>query len=722
MRSLAIFVIVLIFLSSPWEAKANYTLSALIDSVETAQDDLRKAGFLQEIAKRLSDYDPQEAKSYANKGLNILEAYRTSYELKASLHFILAEIELKEGALREAIFNANEACHYYTIVSSQKPFFKVKSAEALMLSGTANLQAGHYQGAQLRFNQAIKSSEQFFKKHGTEFLPPYVKALVHKGEISFLLKDERDAQKKYLQAMDLLLTIDGETSQTSAFMYDKLVRFYLKQKDFTLVKNYLARQGEATRKVGENIPEIRYQINKASFQYVQGKKEAAKNSFVTIIKKTRLLNYPYLQSVACLKFGEFLLEEGDLDRAIAYYRQGLSVAQKIQANGLILEGSDALSKVYESRGDLQNALKYYHEHLRVQNEVFIEMAVSQKTAHDNILFKWKQNQDPDYGERLESQLSNEADVMQNRLQITMVSLLGLALLGVISLVYFVFYRRKHLELQDKNEVIESTMLELQRTVVELEQSKVKLKEANQVQNKLMTVIAHDLRGQFGGIQQFAEIMKTDLENLSFEFLSKFSEEFYTSTKKINALFENLIQWARSQIGEVVFKGNIHELSPILQEALFLHDERAKEKNIKLHLKVSDGLKVYTDVNMLNFILRNLITNGIKFTPSGGMLIVHAIPARHEIRLSVIDNGIGMSEEIQEKLFDIGKESSREGTEKEKGTGIGLALCAEFAAKMNTKLDVTSVPEQGTTISFGLPWVMEKDIKQENELLSIKSGS
>lgn len=675
------------------------------------------------ITQKLEEDRPEEAEAYAKQGLDILDNYRTSFQLKGSLHFLLGKIYLKSGKLEDADLYAREAIHYYSVASNKKPYFQIKCAEALMLRGQANLQLGRYQDAHLYFVQAKNSSESFFQKSGPEFLSQYVESLICLGDISYLLNEKEEAHRKYTQALDLMLTIDHETNRVTALTYNRMVRYYLGEGNLSMASRFLREEEKAVKALSDKLPNLLCQLNEARFLELRGSKLAAFQGYQAVLNQAQNLDYPYWQAVGLYAMGR--IRQGDkkkFEEADSYFNNGLRIAKKINSGGLVLQGNLALSSLYESTGRLKKALSYYHEYLRVMNEMFVKMASSPQNTDLSILKKWEELQEPEYFERLEEELNSQADIFENRYYIALIVLISLALLGALSVIYFNFYRKKHLELQENKRELECTMKELQQTVVKLEESKEKLEESNQVQNKLMTVIAHDLKGQFGGIQQFAEIMQEDLESLSQEFLARFANEFYASAKKINSLFDNLIQWARSQIGEVVFRGNIHNLSQIATEALQLQEERAREKRIALHCRVPEDMEVYTDVNMLNFILRNLITNGIKFTPQGGLLIVHAVALEDEVCVSVIDNGIGMTEAIQKRLFDIGKGSSREGTDREKGTGIGLALCAEFAAKMNTRLEVNSVPDQGTTISFKLPVVLEENIVEENELFPIKSGS
>ncbi|MCI4668627.1 MAG: ATP-binding protein [Bacteroidia bacterium] len=721
MRSLAITVLVLFFLIPPWNAKANYSLSALIDSVESTQDEFRKAGFLQEVARLLLEQAPQDAEGYAKEALDLLDYKRGGYEEKSSAHMILAEIYLNSGRLSDALTHAEEAKHFFTLVRNQKPFFDVKVADALMLEGRINLLMGRYQDAQNRFNQAHTLAQDFFESRNTEYLKYLIKAKTYQGEISFVLGDRAEALKKYMKALDLLMTSSEESSGAANLLYDKLATFYLDAGDRELASEYLIKQGSSSSRLGIRRAGLEFQLNKARFLELKNANNVLQ-AYEKVARRAKELNFQELYVLANYHQGKYLLDIDQDSKGIRLLEEGLKVAKEMEAQWFSLQITKELSAVYEEKGRFKDALYYYHAYLEIENSLFIRMATENENQGRGVLRQYSSPSDTDRMGELEDGMAAKAKEMQAKFNLSLVLILCLVLLGGFSLLYFNTFRKNNRKLRDKNKTIESTMNQLKDTIVELEDSKLKLEETNQVQKKLMTVIAHDLRGQFGSIQHFAEIMKDDLDSLSYDYLSRFATEFYSASKKINVLFENLIQWARSQIGEINFKGDIHLLPNLVNDVINLYEEHAKEKNLAIHAKIPKDLQVYTDANMLNFILRNLITNGIKFTPNGGLLMLHAVSLEGQVKISVIDNGIGMSKEIQSKIFDIGKGSSREGTAREKGTGIGMALCAEFATQMNTKLEVNSIPDQGTTISFTLPMVSQEEISEENELLTIKSGS
>jgi signal transduction histidine kinase len=176
----------------------------------------------------------------------------------------------------------------------------------------------------------------------------------------------------------------------------------------------------------------------------------------------------------------------------------------------------------------------------------------------------------------------------------------------------------------------------------------------------------------------------------------------TSAVQTLSLLENLLEWANSQRGKITFNPEPINLRELLVEEFSLLDDMATGKNIELKSYLTDNLIVSADRNMIKTIFRNLISNAIKFTHKNGIVEVKAVPANENIEISVSDTGIGMISETKAKLFRIDGDLTTNGTEDEKGTGLGLFLCKEFVEKHGGKIWVESESGKGSTFKFILP--------------------
>lgn len=229
-----------------------------------------------------------------------------------------------------------------------------------------------------------------------------------------------------------------------------------------------------------------------------------------------------------------------------------------------------------------------------------------------------------------------------------------------------------------------------------------LKELNASKDKFFSIIAHDLRNPFNTIIGFSEMLKDAIGNNDQEIIYNYASMINVSSVQTYRLLENLLDWANSQRGKIPFEPIKINVKDLVNEEFGVQEDMAIGKNIHLFENIPADVFVMADQNMLRTILRNLITNAIKFTHKNGKVEVKADECKNNIELSVTDNGIGMNNGVIEKLFKIDANLSSLGTENEKGTGLGLFLCKEFVAKHGGKIWAESKEGEGSTFKFTLP--------------------
>ncbi|MGV8945339.1 MAG: PAS domain-containing sensor histidine kinase [Lutibacter sp.] len=237
---------------------------------------------------------------------------------------------------------------------------------------------------------------------------------------------------------------------------------------------------------------------------------------------------------------------------------------------------------------------------------------------------------------------------------------------------------------------------------ELKESENQLKELNATKDKLFTIIAHDLRSPFNTILGFSDLLANNIENYDSEKIAKFNAQINSAAANTLVLLDNLLDWAKSQTGQIKFKPVKLNLQPIIERIIEVLNPTAELKNITLSYIQFDRIEVYADQYMLKIILRNLIANAIKFTNSKGSIKVNALKKNNFIEITVSDNGIGMSKKTLNKLFSIQTNETTLGTANEIGSGLGLILCKEFIEKQGGKIWVESEIGKGSDFKFTLP--------------------
>jgi len=234
---------------------------------------------------------------------------------------------------------------------------------------------------------------------------------------------------------------------------------------------------------------------------------------------------------------------------------------------------------------------------------------------------------------------------------------------------------------------------------EIETKKEKLSELNATKDKFFSIIAHDLKNPFHGILGLSDLI---VNNKNSNETLQFAEMIQVSAKSAYKLLENLLEWSRAQTGKIEFKAENFALDILLHEIVGLLDNTAKAKNILITCEIPDFFIIHADRNMINTILRNLISNALKFTNKNGTVTIKAVQKSNEIEITVSDTGVGMSEKICSKLFKISEKVSTLGTEQEKGTGLGLLLCKEFVERHNGRIWVESQLTRGSDFIFTIP--------------------
>ena len=229
-----------------------------------------------------------------------------------------------------------------------------------------------------------------------------------------------------------------------------------------------------------------------------------------------------------------------------------------------------------------------------------------------------------------------------------------------------------------------------------------LKELNATKDKFFSIIAHDLKNPFNTILGFANELITEFKNLDNKEILRYLSIIHNSSKHAYTLLENLLLWARTQTNASDFQPVVYDLKTSVQEVVELLEDQAKKKNISIISHIADRCLALADKNMINTILRNLLTNAIKFTPQNGRIVLSADNRHNQIEITVSDTGVGILREELPYLFRIDRKTTTLGTEKEKGSGLGLILCREFVEKHGGEISVESEEGKGSTFKFIIP--------------------
>lgn len=235
----------------------------------------------------------------------------------------------------------------------------------------------------------------------------------------------------------------------------------------------------------------------------------------------------------------------------------------------------------------------------------------------------------------------------------------------------------------------------------LKKSERALKELNETKDRFFSIISHDLRTPFTGILGLSDLLLELSQEGSYDEFPELVSHIKDSAQQAFSLLENLLEWSRTQTGRLNFKPEMFNLNNSIRDVLLLLTDAAKEKNISISCHFRTIFQVMADKYMVETVLRNLISNSIKFTNCGGKIRISLKAEEKKVHVIIADTGIGISEKKMQNLFQIKRNRSTCGTNSERGTGLGLLLCKEFIDMHDERIWVESVPGLGSTFTFSL---------------------
>lgn len=229
-----------------------------------------------------------------------------------------------------------------------------------------------------------------------------------------------------------------------------------------------------------------------------------------------------------------------------------------------------------------------------------------------------------------------------------------------------------------------------------------LREALASRDKFMSIISHDLKSPFNSLMGFSALLMDGSKNREGEKIEKYARLIYETSQNTYNLLLNLLDWSRFQTGRMACKPETLNVHKLVLDALSVLESQAVAKSIKISTRLDEGLSIEADYQMLSAVLRNLISNAIKFTHNGGFVHVEVDLNEKGVRFSVSDNGVGIKADDFVQLFRVDSNFSLAGTNNERGTGLGLSLSKEFVEKHHGRIWVESEWGKGSTFIFTLP--------------------
>ena len=396
------------------------------------------------------------------------------------------------------------------------------------------------------------------------------------------------------------------------------------------------------------------------------------------------------------------LNIADISISLKHYNETIknavmSIKYSKQIGNLNYQASDLkyLSEAYEGKGEIKKALFYLKQYTKVRDSI-----INFDKLKKNQLFKTLN--DLENTRYTIDELSNKNELTklkyENEKRISYVLILAILLFATLVIILYVLHTSKN----KANKLLKFKNYQIHNMNVEMQVQRDNLKQLNKTKDKLFSIIAHDLKNPFNSIQGFTQLLIENYENYDTRKRLKFLKIIKESSVKASSLLNNLLLWANNQSGSLKFNSEKVELIQQVSETMLLLEIQAFNKEIKILNKIENSVYLNADKNMLNTILRNLISNAIKFTNIKGEIQVLSAIRKGFVEVTIKDNGVGMSVEDQENLFTIDVKTSNMGTANEQGSGFGLVLCKDFVEKHGGKIWVVSKLNEGSEFKFTLP--------------------
>lgn len=396
----------------------------------------------------------------------------------------------------------------------------------------------------------------------------------------------------------------------------------------------------------------------------------------------------------CLNsLAEIMVSEHKFREGIILANQSLANLARIENQDLLKRSYHILYECYSGVGDFRKALHYRNEEIALQDKIF---NIEQERNATNLVNQYNLER-----KELQIQLLEKDNKLQQK-EIARESLIKTVFgVGIIVLAllagYLVFtnvrWRNYNRIMKERNALIQ----EQKKTIIK---QKIHLERLNSVKDKIISIISHDVRSPLNTLHGFLELLKTDV--LSRQEKAQATERIEHSLAVTLEMVDNLLKWGTGQMSGSVLNPVTYDLKELAEENMQLVQLRARAKKITLVNNIAQPILLFGDRETINILVRNLISNAIKFSRQNDTIFICAQEESHRVVVSVKDTGVGMSRERQRSLFNGSLNATVAGTENEKGTGLGLALCQELIQQHGGEIWVESTLGTGSTFFFSLP--------------------
>lgn len=424
--------------------------------------------------------------------------------------------------------------------------------------------------------------------------------------------------------------------------------------------------------------------------------DSAKYYFQKGLEVSKRNNNKQIISNSLAYLGEYYIKTKEYKKAVDYLESSLEIAQQLDITYEIEDIAEHLHLAYAKTGN--------HKKAYTTLMLFKQMADSaknleamQKLTEIEVSSKYEKEKQLQDVIAKNKEIQNELDLRKQKNLRNIGAVLIILMIIWLSLLYSNYKQKIR---NNKKLILHRDEILSQKEEIETQRDEIQ--NLNNTKDKFFAIIAHDLRNPIGATQQLAELLHFEYDTFTQQKIQNFIEHIYKSSIKTSDLLENLLHWAILQTGKIKANQSKFNLTKVIQENIDLLNNNLIQKELNIEFMNCFDCITIADQEMITTVVRNLLQNAIKFSPNKTTITITIDESENFWRISINDQGIGMSIEDQAFIFDMDYDKKKIGKSKEKGTGLGLILCKEFVELNGGIIWVDSILDQGSTFHFTIP--------------------
>lgn len=570
---------------------------------------------------------------------------------------------------------------------SEKTDDQYRIAYSLNMTGNAYYMLSNFTKSLDYYQKALTIREELGN------INDIAKTLNNIGAVHLNINNHEEALKYFEQALKIYTSLGND--EVIFILMNNIGSLYIAEKKYEKALEYIQKAYGIAREINDpkstvialnNLGEISNSIDQydQALEFFMQAREISKNE----------KDYNSLATIL-LNIGISYLKKGQPEQSVSFFNKSLEYSDAVNSITTKRDVYKNLYGIYSAENNTQKAFEFLELYTEANDSINSEES-RLKIKELELKYNAENFQNEIELLKKDNEISN---LRLNRLRIGVISLI--IILSLTGLLWFINSQRNRFKRQT-NKLLSQKNQELEATLGKLKESELSLKELNATKDKFFSIIGHDLRNPLNALLGFSELISGSSRDYTLEEIRKYNKIINDSARNIHQLIENLLEWSRSQSGNIDFSPKRHKLLPIIDDIQNIFSIQLKKKNITIHNYISDNLIVFADKNLISAIIRNLINNAIKFTPTGGYISLTAERSNGQVSISVSDTGIGMTRDQMNNIFRLDNHLTKIGTSQETGTGLGLILCKEFVEIHKGSIHVESEPDKGSTFKFFLP--------------------